>query len=147
MKAGVFAVAAAALVSGVVAGEHRAHAARRHAHEAFHMERGLNLTTAKAAESTCGCTTVYYTVTGEGVRMLKTRWNDVLPSTDRNSLLPTRDQNLINGSPTNLGCKLIDHQSPICVDQLPSACLPHPNGNNLPHPRRLHHSRNHHYPD
>lgn len=70
MKAGVLAVAAA-LASGVIAGEHHAHAARRHAHEAFHMERGLNLTTGKSPEPTCGCTTVYYTVTGEGSRMLE----------------------------------------------------------------------------
>lgn len=65
MKAGIFAVVGT-LASGVIAGEHFAHAARRHAHEAFHMERGMNLTTVQAPQPTCGCTTVYYTVTGEG---------------------------------------------------------------------------------
>lgn len=59
MKAGVLAVAAA-IVSGV-AGKH--HALRRHAHEAFHLERGL-LTTGSAPEPTCGCTTIYTTITG-----------------------------------------------------------------------------------
>lgn len=60
MKAGVIAVAAA-MAAGASAG----HAGRRHAHEAFHVERGL-LTTGKAAEPTCGCTTIYTTITGEG---------------------------------------------------------------------------------
>ncbi len=68
MKAGVIAVAAA-LATGVSAGKH--HIARRHAHEAFHLERGLNLTTATPPEPTCGCTTIYTTITGEGTRMLK----------------------------------------------------------------------------
>ena len=63
MKAGVIAVAAA-IATGASAG----HAARRHAHEAFHMERGLYLTTGAAAEPTCGCTTIYTTITGEGSR-------------------------------------------------------------------------------
>lgn len=65
MKAGVFAVAAA-MAAGVSAG----HANRRHAHEAFHLERGL-LSTGTAVEPTCGCTTIYTTITGEGTRMLK----------------------------------------------------------------------------
>lgn len=60
MKAGVIAVAAA-IASGVNAAGN--HAGRRHAHQAFHMERNLLLTTG-APEPTCGCTTVYYTVTG-----------------------------------------------------------------------------------
>ncbi|KAH7417358.1 hypothetical protein BKA64DRAFT_298674 [Cadophora sp. MPI-SDFR-AT-0126] len=66
MKAGVIAVAAA-LAGGAAAqpGKH----VRRHAHEAFH-ERGLYLTavtgTGSAPEPTCGCTTVYTTITGEG---------------------------------------------------------------------------------
>jgi exo-beta-1,3-glucanase (GH17 family) len=59
MKAG-FLVAAAAIASGVSA------KARRHNHEAFHMERGLLLTTGTPSEPTCGCTTVYTTITGEG---------------------------------------------------------------------------------
>jgi hypothetical protein len=67
MRAGVLAVAAA-FASGVSAGKH--HAARRHAHEAFHLERGLLLTTGAASEPTCGCTTIYTTITGEGTRML-----------------------------------------------------------------------------
>lgn len=61
MKAGVIAVAAA-MAAGASAG----HAGRRHAHDALHMERGLLLTTGKAAEPTCGCTTIYTTITGEG---------------------------------------------------------------------------------
>ncbi|CZR50964.1 related beta-glucosidase btgE [Phialocephala subalpina] len=61
MKAGVIAVAAA-MAAGASAG----HAGRRHAHEALHVERGLLLTTGKAAEPTCGCTTIYTTITGEG---------------------------------------------------------------------------------
>ncbi|RDL36799.1 Glycoside hydrolase [Venustampulla echinocandica] len=62
-------VAAAALASGVSARQN--HAARRHNHEAFHMEKrglmntGLLSTGAPAAE-TCGCTTIYTTITGEG---------------------------------------------------------------------------------
>lgn len=66
MKAGVIAVAAA-LAGGAAAqpGKH----VRRHAHEAFH-ERGLYLTavtgTGSAPEPTCGCTTIYTTITGEG---------------------------------------------------------------------------------
>lgn len=59
MKTGVFAVAAA-LATGVVAGGH--HAARRHAHEAFH-ERGLMIS-APAPEATCDCTTIWTTITG-----------------------------------------------------------------------------------
>ena len=66
MKAGVLAIAAA-IASGVSAGNH--HAARRHAHEAFHMERGLMMT-APAPNATCGCTTIYTTITGEATCML-----------------------------------------------------------------------------
>jgi exo-beta-1,3-glucanase (GH17 family) len=67
MKAGVFSVAAA-MATGVSAGTH--HAGRRHAHEAFHMGRGLTtgtLSNGTGPDATCGCTTVYYTITGEGV--------------------------------------------------------------------------------
>jgi hypothetical protein len=67
MKAGVLAIAAA-LATGVVA---KGHAARRHAHEAFHLEkRGLELTTGSAPEATCGCTTIYTTITGGATSML-----------------------------------------------------------------------------
>jgi hypothetical protein len=76
MKAGVFAIAAAAIAAGVSAG--RGHAARRHAHEAFHHQAPRELVTgylvtgtSHPAEATCGCTTIYTTITGEGVRMLK----------------------------------------------------------------------------
>lgn len=68
MKTGLFAVAAA-LTSGVIAGEQHAHNGRRHAHAAFHEARGMNLTTGTAPEETCGCTTITYTVTGEATRM------------------------------------------------------------------------------
>lgn len=66
MKAGVL-VIAAAIASGVSAGKNHA---RHHAHEAFHLdlERGL-LTTGSAPEPTCGCTTIWTTITGEGTRM------------------------------------------------------------------------------
>lgn len=60
--AGVFA-AAAALVAGVAA---QGHAGRRHAHDAFHQARAL--TTGSSPESTCGCTTIYTTITGEATR-------------------------------------------------------------------------------
>jgi len=62
MKGGIIAVATAALAAGVNAA---GHAGRRHAHEAYHMARGL---TAPAAAATCACTTIYTTVTGQGVR-------------------------------------------------------------------------------
>ena len=66
MKAGVLAIAAA-LATGVVA---KGHAARRHAHEAFHLEKkGYELSTAPASEATCGCTTIYTTITGGATRM------------------------------------------------------------------------------
>jgi hypothetical protein len=66
MKAGVLAIAAA-IATGVNA--NGGHAGRRHAHQAFHMERGLSLTTG-APEPTCGCTTIYTTITGEATRKL-----------------------------------------------------------------------------
>ncbi|RDW74027.1 hypothetical protein BP5796_07469 [Coleophoma crateriformis] len=59
MKAGVFAIAAAAVVSGVAARKHG-----RHAHEAFHLERAAQLSTASASNETCGCTTYVTTITG-----------------------------------------------------------------------------------
>jgi len=65
MKAGVLAFAAA-LASGV-AGKN--HAGRRHAHEAFHLKRDLLLTDS-APEPTCGCTTIWTTITGEATSML-----------------------------------------------------------------------------
>jgi hypothetical protein len=67
MKAGFLVIAAAAIASGVSAKKHHNH--RRHNHEEFHMERGLLLTTG-SPEPTCGCTTIYTTITGEGTRML-----------------------------------------------------------------------------
>lgn len=66
MKAGVFAVAAA--LAATVAAE--GHAGRRHAHEAFHLARGLVTGTGLSPEPTCGCTTIYTTITGEATRML-----------------------------------------------------------------------------
>lgn len=60
MKAGFLAIAAA-LATGVVA---KGHAARRHAHEAFHLEKKEY-----APEPTCGCTTIYTTITGSPTRM------------------------------------------------------------------------------
>lgn len=63
MKTGYLAIAAA-IATGVSAGKHAA--ARRHGHEAFHQERHVNLTTASAAEPSCGCYTSYVTITGEG---------------------------------------------------------------------------------
>ncbi|KAH6671274.1 putative beta-glucosidase btgE [Halenospora varia] len=75
MKAGVLAIAAA-IVVGVSARQN--HAERRHAHELFHNARGLKGTgvygTGKVTgtgkhhspEETCGCTTIYTTITGEG---------------------------------------------------------------------------------
>ncbi|KAH8815224.1 beta-glucosidase 5 [Xylogone sp. PMI_703] len=73
MKGSIFAVAAAAIAGGV-----NGHAHRRHAHEAFHLERGLYATAPAPVgtaistgvsggngDGTCGCTTVYYTSTGE----------------------------------------------------------------------------------
>lgn len=58
MKAGVLAVAAA-IAGGVNARD----LGRRHGHQEFH-ERGLLATPASSSES-CGCTTVWSTVTGE----------------------------------------------------------------------------------
>lgn len=68
MKAGILAGALAAIATGVSAGEY-GHAARRHAHEAYHLERRLmtGAAAAPAANATCGCTTIYTTITGEGV--------------------------------------------------------------------------------
>lgn len=66
MKAGVLAVAAA-MATGVM-GKH----ARRHNHEAFHLEQRNYPISSKAAVTgtgapeTCGCTTIYTTITGEG---------------------------------------------------------------------------------
>ena len=62
--AGVFA-AAAALAAGVSA---QGHAGRRHAHEAFRLARGLTTGTGLSPEATCGCTTIYTTITGEATR-------------------------------------------------------------------------------
>jgi hypothetical protein len=67
MRAGFLVVAAAAIASGVSAKKHHNH--RRHNHQEFHVERGLLLTTG-SPEPTCGCTTIYTTITGEGTRML-----------------------------------------------------------------------------
>lgn len=64
MKAGVFAVAAA--LAATVSAE--GHAGRRHNHEAFHLARGL--VTGTTPEPTCGCTTIYTTITGAATRML-----------------------------------------------------------------------------
>lgn len=61
MKAGYLALAAA-----IANGVNGKHAARRHAHEVFHMERQVNLTTAEPAAPSCGCTTTYTTITGAG---------------------------------------------------------------------------------
>ncbi|TVY36197.1 putative beta-glucosidase [Lachnellula occidentalis] len=70
MKSAVFALAAAAVATGVSANSHNA---RRHAHDAFHQQMprdvpsGVLVTgTSPPAEATCGCTTVWVTVTGEG---------------------------------------------------------------------------------
>ena len=63
MKAGFLAVATAMAVGVSASG----HAGRRHAHEAFHLARGL-LTTGPAPEATCGCTTIYTTIYGEATR-------------------------------------------------------------------------------
>lgn len=62
MKSGSLAIAAA-IATGVVADHQHA---RRHAHQAFHMEgkRALVLTTGVAPEPTCGCTTIYSTYYG-----------------------------------------------------------------------------------
>ena len=62
MKAGVWAIAAA-IVSGVSAGNHHV----RH----LHAERGVvsnnnHNNNGSTSEPDCGCTTVYYTYTGEG---------------------------------------------------------------------------------
>ena len=64
MKLGVLAIATA-MALGVNA---RKHNARRHNHQALHAERDLDLTTGSAPEVTCGCTTIYYTVTSEATR-------------------------------------------------------------------------------
>ncbi|KAH7364140.1 putative beta-glucosidase btgE [Rhexocercosporidium sp. MPI-PUGE-AT-0058] len=68
MKAGVIAVAAA-LAGGAAAVQPGKQHVRRHAHEAFH-ERAMYMTavtgTGSAPEPTCGCTTIYSTITGEG---------------------------------------------------------------------------------
>lgn len=60
MKSSIFAVVAA-IAAGVSA---EGHAGRRHAHEAFHMARGLTTGTALSPEPTCSCTTIYTTITG-----------------------------------------------------------------------------------
>ncbi|EHL03330.1 putative beta-glucosidase btgE [Glarea lozoyensis 74030] len=72
MKAGFLAIAAAVAV-GVNAKQN--HAARRHAHQAFHLERGL-MATGTGSPETCGCTTIYTTITGEG-----TLYNPPAPAT------------------------------------------------------------------
>lgn len=98
MKSAAFAVAAAAIATGVSAGQ--GHHARRHAHDAFHQQMPRELAsgylatgtsppaeatcgsttiwvtataTSPPAESTCGSTTIWVTVTaGEGTRTFKT---------------------------------------------------------------------------
>ncbi|TVY42302.1 putative beta-glucosidase [Lachnellula subtilissima] len=72
MKSGVLAIAVAAIATGVSAG--KSHLARRHAHDAFHheMPRELVTVTSLPPGETCGSTTVWVTVTGEGTRTLKT---------------------------------------------------------------------------
>lgn len=62
MKNALIAVAAALAAGASAAG---GHAGRRHAHEAFHQAR--DLTTGTPAEASCSCTTIYTTITGEGV--------------------------------------------------------------------------------
>lgn len=64
MKSGVFAVAAA-IVGGVSARD--SHAGRRHNHQAIHLGRNA-LVTGTGSPETCGCTTIYTTITGEGTR-------------------------------------------------------------------------------
>jgi len=73
MKSAGVAIAIAAIATGVSAG--KSHLARRHAHDAFHheMPRELVTVTSLPPGETCGCTTVWVTVTaGEGVGTLKT---------------------------------------------------------------------------
>lgn len=102
MKAGVFAVAAA-IASGASAG----HAARRHAHEVFHLERGLLLTTG-AAESTCGCTTIYTTITGPATLIFPTSTYSAMapPPTSKSSstsiVVPTTSSTPVPTSTTYL---------------------------------------------
>ena len=81
MKAGVIAVAAALAGGAAAAAQPGKNHARRHAHEAFH-ERGLYLTgavtgTGSAPEPTCGCTTIYTTITGEGSRKSTTLLSNI----------------------------------------------------------------------
>jgi len=69
MKSASLAIAAA-IATGVVADHHHA---RRHAHQAFHLEakRELVLTTGVAPEPTCGCTTIYETTYGSSTGTLQ----------------------------------------------------------------------------
>ncbi|TVY15721.1 putative beta-glucosidase btgE [Lachnellula arida] len=70
MKSAVFAIAAAAIATGVSAG--KGHHARRHGHDAFHQKMprelasGYSVTgTSPPPRDTCGYTTIYTTVTRE----------------------------------------------------------------------------------
>lgn len=67
MKAGVLAVAAA-IAGGVNARDF----GRRHGHQDFHA-RGL-LATGTGSSESCGCTTVWSTVTGEPQCMYQQAW-------------------------------------------------------------------------
>lgn len=58
MKGGIAAAAIAAMATGANAINHR------HAHELFAAKRGAEV------EKTCGCTTIYTTITGEPTREL-----------------------------------------------------------------------------
>lgn len=60
MKGGIAVAAMAAMATGANAVNHR------HAHEAFHHKRGPE------ANETCGCTTIWETITGEPTR--KSLW-------------------------------------------------------------------------
>ncbi|KAG9236306.1 putative beta-glucosidase btgE [Amylocarpus encephaloides] len=63
MRASILAIAAAVATGASAAHNH----ARRHAHQAFHLERNLLATgTGSGSAETCGCTTIYTTITGEG---------------------------------------------------------------------------------
>ena len=143
MKAGVIAVAAA-LAGGAAAqpGKH----VRRHAHEAFH-ERGLYLTavtgTGSAPEPTCGCTTIYTTITGEGTskssfesHASKKRHNS------RGDMLTFKFSHL----PFPHVCRQYQHYC--CSSNfdlrpssyhLPFPSCPNSSCDNLPNPRCLHH--------
>lgn len=141
MKAGVIAVAAA--LAGGAAAQPGKHHARRHAHEAFH-ERDLYLTavtgTGSAPEPTCGCTTIYTTITGEGTRKSNIKLHSNRSKEDAltiaTSHLPSCS-NLCRQHDIGRRSSYFDLRP--SSHHLPSPSCPNSSCDNMPDPRCLYH--------